>query len=521
MKLIERLRNDNALIALFFIFVGALSLRFYVDSYHIVMAPDYDGFQYIKIARGIKNFFLPKEAINWTPLFPFFMAIFSFLPFPIDQVGSYVNIFFGAITIFPIYLLVKRIVSKEAAMMAVVIYAFDFSIAFVNVQVMSETLFIFTIFMYGLFSYKAIEEEFSFKNIFLCGFTGALAYYARPEGLALFLSLLLLTTFASKRFTLNQKVVWFLAVFALFLLLISPYLFFFKKQLGYFTFSGKSKEALPHLRKLIGIPEMPLSFIETVTYDYQATLKLIGKNLLNAIYLLTEGSVFKGCFLVFSFVMFVLAIAKGKRVFIQNFLFFLCLVTPFSGTLLFLIDPRYFSPTMAVITVIIGIGLSRAIQFIPLRLLLFKRLAYISLCMIFVFLGFYRVYEVFEKNGEFKEMVYQANLYKTPGEWLKLNAPKDAKVISSSSTNYLVAYYADLEFIGIGQMTPAELFRLMGRENNAYLYINELAVRKSFQSMYFLLNPNSFAFKKSVFYGRLAPVYVDLNTGVVLYRYVN
>lgn len=141
-------------IFLFIVFSTALSFRLYTNTYHLLMVPDYDGYQYVKIAKHMLKGVMVGEAVNWTPLFPSLIALFSFLPLPLDEIGSLINIFFGAITIVPIYFFVRNILNKEAALFSVLIYAFHPQVAFVNVQVMAETTYIF---MFFLFSYLISE----------------------------------------------------------------------------------------------------------------------------------------------------------------------------------------------------------------------------------------------------------------------------------------------------------------------------------------------------------------------------
>lgn len=174
-KLQEFIWNYIYELMLFIIFLMALFLRLYTDTYHLLMVPDYDGYQYIKIAKNLAKGVMVDEAVNWTPLLPALIAIFSFLPLPLDQIGSYLNILFGALTIFPIYFLNRNLFNfnKETALFSVLIYAFHPSISFVNVQVMSETTYIFMIFMFAwLVSIVMREEKYTFKYGILTGIFG-------------------------------------------------------------------------------------------------------------------------------------------------------------------------------------------------------------------------------------------------------------------------------------------------------------------------------------------------------------
>ncbi|MCX7771186.1 MAG: glycosyltransferase family 39 protein [Proteobacteria bacterium] len=512
-------KKYNYEVFVFLIFLSGLIFRIYVDSYHLLMVPDYDGYQYVKIAKNLKKGILVKEALNWTPLLPSLIAIFSFLPLPLDVIGSYINIFFGALTVFPIYFLVRNILnSREAGICSILIYAFHPHIAFVNVQVMSETTYIFMVFLFAYLISESIKQNFKIKMGILTGLTGGLIYLGRPEGTLIYLSLSVLIFFIGDDF--KRKLKWFFFNITLFLLTIYPYLLFFKKNFGKFVFSGKSLEILPHIRNMMGIPEKGQGYLETFLYDFEKTYNFIKDNLINVWIVSTEGKFIYSLIIIILTLSFLLVIRKSIIGWLRGTVFFISMLLPVVAVLIFKVDHRYLSPTTSVLSVIWGIGVYGLLYY-PLKGVtkdIIKISFYSMLGLLLVLFGVYKVYNRFEKEGELNIIFQQERLYKKTGEWLKENIPADSTIVSCS-TNYLIAYYAgDMEFQNESKaLNEKDVLEILCSKNNRYLIVNEYAVTRYYKDLKYLMNPYSNLFKNSPLYGKILPIYIDDIAGVVVY----
>jgi len=506
-------------ILLFFTFLTAVLFRFYTNTFHLVMTPDYDGYQYVKIARNLAKGVLVKELINWTPLLPSLIAIFSFLPFPLDEIGSVINIVFGAATIFPIYLFVKNILNKEAAFFSVLIYAFNPQIAFVNVQVMSETTYIFVFFLYAWLITEILKDRYSFVLAMLSGIVGGLIYWGRPEGVLIYIALTCLCFIVGKAET-KRKLYWLIENLLFFFLTILPYLIFLKKMKGKFVFSGKSSEILYHIKGMMGIPDTGQGFLGTFFYDFSKTFNFLLKNLLVALCIFSDYSYFWGVTLIVLLICGIFTLKKSTLGMTKGIIFFVSMVLPFSAPLIFKVDERYLSPTTSVISVCCGLGLFGIYQMLKLdlRKQSVKLIINITILSLFVFYGFYKIYDRFKKNGELDVMFLQERMYKKSGEWLKAHVPPDATVVSTS-TNYLVAYYAgDLKFENVSKnLTEEELIQLVCKSPNRYLIVNYFSVKAYYKNLQFLINPYSQSFKFSKLFDKMYPIYYDNIVGLVIY----
>lgn len=512
------IKERNVELLLFLICAMALVYRFYVNTYHLVMTPDYDGYQYVKIAKYLTKGEVINETVNWTPLFPVFIALFSFLPFPLDEIGSFVNIILGTVTIIPIYFLVKNLINKEAALFATLIYAFHYSIAFVNVQVMSETSYIFMFFLFAFLISEIIKGNYVFKYTVASGINGGLVYLGRPEGVLIFVALsIFVLCFAKKKFVIKVK--WFFLNALFFFLTILPYLMFLRSKIGHFVFSGKSLEILGHIKNMMGVPDTGQGYFGTFTYDLSKTISFIGNNILNAWFITIDNNVFYGLLLVILVVCFVFAIRKSALGLLQGILFFISLILPLAAPLIFKVDHRYLSPTTSVLSVVCGIGLYQLYTLISqnLKTLFYKKLivliAFIFICV----WGFYKTYDVFEVKGELVQMFMQERLYKRTGMWLKKNVPQDA-VILSGSTNYLVTYYADLAYVNVSKdLTEEEVVELVCGAPHRYLLVNEYTARVYHKRLRFLVNPYSQNFKTSLLFDKIKNIYFDDIALVAIY----
>lgn len=504
---------------LLLVFFTALSFRFYTDTYHLLMVPDYDGYQYVKIAKYMTKGMMVDEAVNWTPLLPALIAIFSFLPLPLDQIGSIINIFFGALTVFPIYLFVKNILNKEAALFSTLIYAFHPHIAFVNVQVMSETTYIFMIFMFAWAITEVMKGVYAIKYGIISGIFGGLIYLGRPEGTLIFIALSLFCFLASND-TLQKRVKWFFANIITFTLVISPYLLFLRNKLNKFVFSGKSKEILPHIRNMMGVPEKGQSYFETFTYDFYKTYSFIKNNIVNAWFVITEESYLYAFIFILLLILFVFAITKSTLTISKGVIFFIFLLLPVSAALIFKVDQRYLSPTTSVLAVMCGIGIYGGFSFFDDKIKkgIHKIMLLVFMVVSFSSWGFYKIYHRFEKEGELNVIFEQERMYKHTGLWLKAHIPADSTIVSVS-TNYLIAYYAgDLPFKNVSKpVTESEVVDLVCSNKNQYLVINDYAISRYYKNLTYLLNPYSQSFNNSPLSDKIMPVYYDDIAMVAIY----
>lgn len=514
----EFIKQHHVELLLFLVCVLALVYRFYVNTYHLVMVPDYDGYQYLKIAKYLTKGELVNEAVNWTPLFPAIIALFSFLPFPLDEIGSFVNIILGTATILPVYFLAKNLINKEAALFATLIYAFHYSISFVNVQVMSETSYIFMFFLFAFLISEILKGNYAFKYAVASGINGCLIYLGRPEGVLIFVALSIFGLCFGKE-KLSIKVKWFVLNILFFFSTILPYLMFLRSKIGKFVFSGKSLEILVHIKSMMGVPDAGQGYLETFTYDLPKTISFIGNNILNAWLITTDSSDFYGVLLVIFVVGFIFAIRKSSLGLLKGILFFISLILPLVAPLIFKVDHRYLSPTTSVLCVVSGISLYQLYTLVSqkFKAMFFKNLFVLVVLASLCFWGFYKTYANFEINGELDEMFMQERLYKGTGIWLKKNIPQDS-VILSGSTNYLVAYYADLTYENVSKdLTEEEVINLVCSSPNRYFLVNEFTIKVYHKKLQFILSPYSQKFKTSLLYDKIKNIYFDDIALVAIY----
>ncbi len=485
------------------------------------MVPDYDGYNYLKIAKKMTEGGMAKEAVNWTPLFPALVALFSFIPLPLDQIGSYINITCGSLTVIPIYLIVKRIFrSKEAGVFSVIPYTFHPQIAFVNVLVMSETTYIFMFFLLALFILKFLDGGNPIKYGIITGITAGLVYLGRSEGTLIFLLLSLFSLFFSSH-SMRDKILWVIINIACFILTILPYLLFLRSQVGYFIFAGKSVEVLPQLRIMLNVPDDVQGYLGIFKYDPYKTYLHIKNNFLNLIRIISFGNFYLFLTLCALTISFGSAISKSSFKFLKGLAFFASLLSSAVAPLLFNVDIRYAVPANSVLSVMAGIGIYGVSLILSyfFKSKIVKIVWFLLIFFITAFWGYYDNYYQFEKLGEFQEMLYQERMHKTTGLWLKENVDPHSTLISTSP-NYLIAYYAgDLNYEDASKnLTENELAELVCKAPNRYLIITEKSVRKYYKNMQYLINPISNSFLSSKLANTLVPIYYDYDTPLVVYK---
>lgn len=257
-------------------FILGIGLRVYISkNYHTVSVPDYDAYRYALFAKGFLTGNFDKTAATAaTPIYPLLLALFSkFTDLHFFYLGALVNLFFGIATALLIYLFAKKIFNEKVALFSSIIYLLNPFIAFNNILVMSETTYIFFIFLYLVLLSNIFDSPFNIKIALLNGFLGSIIYLARPEGSLVFFFTNLFFIFTSKS-ELKEKISFVSISFLIFGIGIVPYLYFLKILFGLETISGKSEYILDWLRNSLANPTAKNLF-QVYFNDIQKTLSFL------------------------------------------------------------------------------------------------------------------------------------------------------------------------------------------------------------------------------------------------------
>ncbi len=179
----EKISQNKLLLLLFFlafiprlIFILTLSTPLLPDEHtYLQMA------ETIKAGKGLAY---PQVTASMPPVYPYFVALFTFLPIaPLFALRLFQAILGGILSVL-IFMLGKEMFNNRTGILSSLIYSFYPVLIFFSGLALSETLYTFLTFLF-IFSLYFLYRTPSWKWILSSGITGALSALTRPSTISL------------------------------------------------------------------------------------------------------------------------------------------------------------------------------------------------------------------------------------------------------------------------------------------------------------------------------------------------
>jgi 4-amino-4-deoxy-L-arabinose transferase-like glycosyltransferase len=468
------------------IVVAAFAVRLYFSRYHIVMVPDYDGADYINLARRVftggvfYGIFIPPGI---TALISLFLPFFD----EPQKAGMAMSMVFGAGLTASVYLFTRELFGRRAALLAGALVAFFAQLVVASTWVMAEMPFAFFLYM-GFYAGLVFLRRRDLKSALPFGASFGIAYLIRPEAFILFFmaSALIAVLGWPGEASSRRRFYIGLALAALVMLVIcSPYLLYLKGVTGRWTLSGKVEYNLAQG----GESGQAAMSHGALWYFKEHGGELAGKYAQNLPLL---KSVLKGAFpaalLLLSLIgMSASAFIGPRRPLGLLFpLVVLCfaLMLPF-----FFIDIRILNPYYPALLVWAAAG-AVLIEDKVFALTIFKPAArlYPLTAAIVLAAGFYCVSGL---DRDYNSPMYRAEMefmsarYLDTGHWLKANTEPRDKVMSRE---LLLVFYSGRQYVHLPDVTPERLRALAMEDGARYVIVDSTCVDKR-KSLGGLLDP--------------------------------
>lgn len=170
----------------------AFFLRLYLVLTSAGISPD--GTEYLKAAK----FFLKGDYYQGfsnvvPPFYPTVISLTSLLVGDLELAGKFVSLFFGTLTVIPIYILGKRLFNEKVGFYSALLLTFHPYLAQFSGSVLTESTFTFLMAWTVLIGWRALQFK-SWRAMFSVGLLLGVAYLTRPEGIG-FVVLFLLWIF--------------------------------------------------------------------------------------------------------------------------------------------------------------------------------------------------------------------------------------------------------------------------------------------------------------------------------------
>jgi len=234
-------KNKKEFLILLIILLIAIVFRIFLMRFHYAIG--FDEPHYLQLAASFRyNDVMELLHPYWSPMYPFFIAIFSFFFKNIELSARLVSVVSGSLVVLPVYFLSKKIFNEKVGLISAFLLAVHPSLAFSNTNAMPESFYTMITILGIYLAWKVIWK----KSIFLALSTGFLfgsAYLSKPEGLGYFIVFLgfsfLFFLFQFKRakdIKLNHTLIY---VCIGFLIVSIPYIIYLYKELDEWTISTK------------------------------------------------------------------------------------------------------------------------------------------------------------------------------------------------------------------------------------------------------------------------------------------
>jgi 4-amino-4-deoxy-L-arabinose transferase-like glycosyltransferase len=210
----------------------------------------YDSAAYGFMARDfLKGQFTKGLSIAGHPLYPLLISLFSMDTAHVETTGRLLSLFFGTLTIIPLYFLVKEAIGQKGAIFSVLFYAFHPYLVTYSGMMLTEATYWGLLVLSVYFFWTGLKRD-KIWRMALSGFSLGLAYLTRPEGIGyilVYLAWIIVDGFLKKR---RVKTLISIGVLVLSLFIFGlPYVIYVHQETGQWLISKKAVEAQSQLFK--------------------------------------------------------------------------------------------------------------------------------------------------------------------------------------------------------------------------------------------------------------------------------
>lgn len=168
------------------------------------------------------------------PVYPVLFAMLAKLVGDYELAGKAVALFFGTLSIIPLYLIARKIFNHQIGLFASFLLAVNPTHVRLSADIMSDTTYIFFFLLAVLLGWEIVDRK-TLLLIPILGVVVLLAYLTRAEGIGLVLCIVpwLIWTLAIHRKEINLQKSWLvMASVGLVVILLFAYVYFVSKQVG-------------------------------------------------------------------------------------------------------------------------------------------------------------------------------------------------------------------------------------------------------------------------------------------------
>ena len=427
-----------------------IGISFGLRLYAVLMAQGIanDSAAYGFMARDfLKGDFIKGLSSPAPPFYPFLIFLFSPDATHVEITGRLISLFFGTLTIIPLFYLVKEAIGQKEAIFSALFYSFHPYLVTYSGMLLTEATYWGLLVLSVYFFWTGLKKEkvwrISFSGVFL-----GLAYLTRPEGVGYILVYLawMVADGVLRKNWLKKLILIGVLIPSVFVFVI-PYIIYIHQETGQLLISKKALEPQSQfLKKSDEEVNSSKGIEQNKAIEKNSKMLRIARNVGHYFRFVIYHYLRAYHFSLWLFLFFGLIRVRRKVAAYELFLGSLVLFHLFSLSTFVPSATRFSVPVITLSLFWAGTGILEMKRYLE-KIKISNPEKVISLCILFAIL----IQLPQSLTPERKSRADQ----KKVGLWLKQNTPPDAIIMSNSP---IEAFYADREFILLPQgiSTPGD-----------------------------------------------------------------
>jgi len=222
-----------------------IGITFGLRLYAVLMAKGiaYDSASYGFMARDfLKGEFLKGLSPAFHPFYSFLISLVSFDSTNVEIAGRLISLFFGTLTVIPVFYLVKEVVGQKGAIFSGLFYSFHPYLVSYSGMLLSEATYWGLLTLSVYFFWMGLKRG-KILGLIVSGLFLALAYLTRPEGIGyLFIFLIWVVIYGGIKKGWFKKLALIGALILPLFIFTIPYLIHVHRETGQWFISKKAVE---------------------------------------------------------------------------------------------------------------------------------------------------------------------------------------------------------------------------------------------------------------------------------------
>lgn len=177
-------------------------------------------------------------AVGIHPFYPFLLSLLAKTGIDYELAGKAISIFFGSVTIFPIYYLAKEAYDKRIAVLCAFLFALHPYIYINSAELLRDSTSIFFLVFSVYFAWLGFGRD-KYRYFVISGIAAALCYLTKTEGLFIILvifSYIWLRDFKIGEYNFRERFYRSLSFLSIFIVVTLPFMVAYHIKIGSFDF---------------------------------------------------------------------------------------------------------------------------------------------------------------------------------------------------------------------------------------------------------------------------------------------